>query len=62
MTQKVINEAHEAALPRSPTPRENGDEILAELYAVKAQINRDAHYDVTALLAAARDDRRRAAH
>ncbi len=62
MTQKIINKTHEPSPPRPPTPRESGDEILAELYAVKAQINRDARYDVAALLTAARDDRRRAAH
>ena len=42
----------------TPQARRADEEILGELYAIKAQINRDANYDVIELLKRAREDAR----
>lgn len=59
MTQKIASNPSDSALARLPKLSLAEDEILGELYAVKAQLNREAKYDVSVLLAEARSDARR---
>jgi hypothetical protein len=62
MTQIDASQPGEIKLTHLPKPRYEDDEILGELYAVKAQLNREANYDVSVLLKEARADANKARH
>jgi hypothetical protein len=62
MTPKIAAQPRETPLQLAPKMAHENDEILGELYAVKAQLNREANYDVSVLLKEARADVNRVSH
>ena len=62
MTQKIAAQTSDMLPKNLPKSSHENDEILGELYAVKSQLNREANYDVSVLLKAARADANLAKH